>query len=360
MRLAARAGNIGFWDYDIASGRVYFSSEWKSQLGHRDDEISDDDEEWKSRLHPEDRDRVSSHFSAYVENGDSDFQTEYRMRHKDGSYRWFYVRGELLSDAAGAPQRVVGCRTDITAFKLVQQELESRIALAQLLESLARAAGEAKGPAEAMRACLERLCEFGQWTLGRVASYRSRNNLHLPDSATWYPADPAGFDEFIRVSNNLDHFKPEGKFISVVLRERKPVWLADLSTACDYGRRSIALAHGLRAAFAFPLVIQDEVAGFFEFYAGAPRLPDPLLMEASELIAAQFAVVVEHSRAREIQAQLAAIVESSNDAIVSRDRDGIIVSWNAAAERMFGWTAQEAIGQLMRHLIVPPERIGAL
>lgn len=359
LRLAARAGNIGFWDRDIASGRVYFSSEWKSQLGYRDDEISDDNEEWKSRLHPEDRDRVISRLDAYVASRRSDYQTEYRMRHKDGSYRWFYVRSELLSDAAGGPQRMVGCRIDITAFKLVQQELESRIALVQLLESLARVAGEAKGPAEAMRVCLERLCEFGQWTLGCVASYRSEGGLHLPDGVTWYPADPAGFDEFIRVSNNLDHFKPEGRFISVVLCERKPVWLEDLSAACDYCRRSIALAHGLRAAFAFPLVIQDEVAGFFEFYAATPRPPDPLLMEASELIASQLAVVVEHSRAREIQAQLAAIVESSNDAIVSRDRDGTIVSWNAAAARMFGWTAQQAIGRSIR-LIVPPERIGAL
>ncbi len=359
LRLAARAGNIGFWDRDITSDRVYFSSEWKSQLGYRDEEIPDDNEAWMSRLHPEDRDRVISHLSAFLESRRSDYQTEYRMRHKDGSYRWFYVRGELLSDAAGAPQRVVGCRIDITAFKRVQQELESRIALAQLLESLARAAGEAKGPAEAMRVCLERLCEFGQWTLGCVAIFRSGDNLHLPETATWYPADPAGFEEFIRASDNLDHFKPQGRFISVVLRERKPIWIRDLSADCDYGRRSIALAHGLRAAFAFPLVIQDEVAGFFEFYAATPRLPDPLLMEASELIASQLAVVIEHSRAREIQVKLAAIVESSNDAIVSRDRDGTVLSWNAAAERMFGWTAREAIGQSIR-LIVPPERIGAL
>lgn len=359
LRLAVRAGNIGFWDRDLASDRVYLSSEWKNQIGYRDDEISDDYEEWKSYLHPEDWNRVFSHFDAYVENRRSDYQTEYRMRHKDGSYRWFYVRGELLSDAAGAPQRVVGCRIDITAFKLVQQELESRIALVQLLESLTRVAGEVKGPAEAMRVCLERLCKFGQWTLGRVGAYRSSGSLQLPDNAVWYSADPAGFEEFIRASNNLDHVKPEGRFISVVLRERKPVWLEDLSAAGDYGRQSIALAHGLRAAFAFPLIIQDEVAGFFEFYAITPRPPDPLLMEASELIASQFAVVVEHSRAREIQAQLAAIVESSNDAIVSRDRGGIIVFWNAAAERMFGWTAQEAIGRPIR-LIVPPERIGAL
>ena len=53
---------------------------------------------------------------------------------------------------------------------------------------------------------------------------------------------------------------------------------------------------------------------------------------------------------------LASIVESSDDAIISKSLDGIIQSWNAAAERLFGYTAEQAVGQHIS-LVIPPDRI---
>jgi PAS domain S-box-containing protein len=70
-----------------------------------------------------------------------------------------------------------------------------------------------------------------------------------------------------------------------------------------------------------------------------------------------FRDTTESRRAEEVQARLAAIVDDSEDAIVSKTLDGIILSWNAGAERLFGYTAAEAVGQPIT-LIIPPERHG--
>jgi PAS domain S-box-containing protein len=69
-----------------------------------------------------------------------------------------------------------------------------------------------------------------------------------------------------------------------------------------------------------------------------------------------FRDVSERARAREAAARLAAIVENSDDAIISKGLDGVVHSWNVGAERLFGWTAAEAVGRPLIELIIPADR----
>ena len=70
-------------------------------------------------------------------------------------------------------------------------------------------------------------------------------------------------------------------------------------------------------------------------------------------VLAQAADAADLTRTEEIRLRYAAIVESSDDAIIAKTLDGVISAWNAAAERMFGYTEHEAIGQPIT-MIIPP------
>jgi diguanylate cyclase (GGDEF)-like protein/PAS domain S-box-containing protein len=227
------------------------------------------------------------------------------------------------------------------------------VALLELLEALARAANEAASPEAAMRTCLERISEYARWDFGRVAILKAGTEVPVVESSLWLTADTKRYDDFVRVSENYDYSELTGKFVSVTMREKRPVWVEDFSNTNPQGRLRDALKAGLRSGFTFPIIVQGEVAAFLEFFAQKPRKADPLLLDAVGSVGAQLARLIERARAQAVDAQLAAIVEASHDAIFSRALDGTVLSWNAGAERVFGYTAAEMIG---RHIsiIAPP------
>ena len=118
----------------------------------------------------------------------------------------------------------------------------------------------------------------------------------------------------------------------------------------------LKLAAGVRAVVCAPLLNRaDEVLGVLSIHFAAPHRPNDRDLRLLDLLALQAADYLERKGPKEAQARLAAIVEGSEDAILTKTLDGNIRSWNAGAERIFGYQAEEVIGQPVT-LFVPPER----
>ncbi len=112
--LAARGTNDGLWDWDLATDRVYYSPRWKAMLGYGEEDVGDRPAEWMDRVHPDDVGRLQAKVAAHLEGAAPHFEDEHRMRHKDGSYRWFLSRGFAVRDGTGRPYRMAGAQTDVT------------------------------------------------------------------------------------------------------------------------------------------------------------------------------------------------------------------------------------------------------
>jgi PAS domain S-box-containing protein len=123
LRLTVRVGRIGLWDWGLETNKVFFSPEWKSQIGYEDSEIADDFEEWSSRVHPDDLDATLARVQAFRNGQEADLSVEFRFRHKDGSYRWIFAHAELFRNERGKPVRMIGSHVDVTEIKKMALEL---------------------------------------------------------------------------------------------------------------------------------------------------------------------------------------------------------------------------------------------
>lgn len=92
-------------------------------IGYTEDEIGHHPSEWEGRVHSEDFARVQQAIQDHLNHETPFYVAEYRIRTKDGSYRWVLARGQAIWDAGGKPLRMVGSHTDVTDRKIEEEKL---------------------------------------------------------------------------------------------------------------------------------------------------------------------------------------------------------------------------------------------
>lgn len=114
----------GLWDWNLNSGKVFYSQQWKAMLGYADQEIGDSLDEWKSRIHPEDIDAVLEALNRHIRGETEIYRHEYRVRCRNGHYIWIFGRGMVVNrDEHGQPKRMIGTHTDITQRKSMEEQV---------------------------------------------------------------------------------------------------------------------------------------------------------------------------------------------------------------------------------------------
>lgn len=122
LKLALEASGDGVWDWNVASGEVVFSKRWKAMLGHKEHEIEGAFHEWASRVHPEDLPGAMEVVQAFQSGEIRNYHNEFRMRCKDGTWKWILARGMMASfDRRGRPVRAIGTHVDVTRYKAARE-----------------------------------------------------------------------------------------------------------------------------------------------------------------------------------------------------------------------------------------------
>jgi PAS domain S-box-containing protein len=155
--LAVKGANDAIWDMNLVTGDVYHSVRYMNMLGYESNEMADNVSftECMERIHPDDHQRVMDARDAYLKGRIPVYEVEYRLRHKDGNYRWVASRGACLRDLHGWPYRMAGSLTDITERKKLEQQLLQ----AQKMESIGILAG---GVAHEFNNLLTAISGYGQ------------------------------------------------------------------------------------------------------------------------------------------------------------------------------------------------------
>jgi PAS domain S-box-containing protein len=124
--LAAEGANDGLWDWDIVANEIYHSPRWKSMLGYEADELTQGFDDLKNLLHPDDQEYAETALDDYL-NGKADtYDIEFRLRHKDGTWRWIRDRGKALHDKNGKAIRMAGSHSDVTERKNAEESIRHR------------------------------------------------------------------------------------------------------------------------------------------------------------------------------------------------------------------------------------------
>lgn len=294
LTTAEEAAGALIYDWNVVSGEIWRSGGLSRILGWSPEEIGSGIEGWSKLRHPDDENRMKRLAYADYVQVDDRYVLEYRMRHKAGHYVWVLDSGRVFRDASGKVVRVAGATVDISARKKVEASINRQANLIDLSFEPIFVWHPEKGIVD--------------WNRGaeQLYGYNRAEAMGQPSHKLLHTISPLPKEELLEIlkvgkswTGELEHRAKDGRQIFVESRHQ---------------------------------AIDND--------------GDMLILETNHDIS-------QRKRADSYTARMAAVAVASHDALFGITLDGVIETWNPAAQRLFGYTADEAIGQHVSILAEP-------
>ena len=325
--------------FDVDGRIVYASPSHERVLGYRPEELLDRRPD--ELVHESDRDAAR----AALARADG-VAASVRVRHRDG--HWVHLEWWVSAVPGPAGDRLVSVSRDVTARVRSDRLREAHFGVTR---ALASARSLDVGAHEVLQVIAEQL----GWDTGLLWTMDVEAQV-LRCAALWSsPASEAG--EFEAMSRELALRSGEG-LPGRVWASGAPAWIADVAADRGLPRRAAAERQGVRAGVAVPVHSGGTTWGVMEFFARETREPDGQLLDVLATLGAQLGQFVERVVAeqavRDQERRKRAVVDAALDCVVTMDHRGLIVEFNPAAERTFGYAAAEVVGRELADVLVPP------
>ena len=266
--------------------------------------------------------------------------------------RWLRAAARRLPDGGR-----VSIHVDITEIKQAQTEIQDKADLIQLMRRTASNANMAESLNEAMRNVLDDVCAYSEWPVGHVYVRSEDDAKVLVSTDIWHLDEPERFATFREITEKTTLEQGAG-LPGRVAASGRPAWIFDVTKDPNFPRAKLAEDIGVKAGFACPVLMGTEAIAVLEFFAANAVEPDQSLLDTLFQIGLQLGRVAERVTARDSlldsRQRLAAVFENIYDGIITIDERGLIQRFNPAAEKIFGYAADEVIGQNTSVLMPEP------
>ncbi|XZO00643.1 MAG: PAS domain S-box protein [Microcoleus sp.] len=293
-KIAEASPNI-LYVYDLIEHKIIYANASMSHvLGYTVEELQDMGLEMISQLmHPEDLSKIPDYLQQVETGCQGDiFEVEYRMQHKDGSWRWIVSRDTVfMKTPDGRLKQILGAGTDLTESKQTEDEIK-------LLLAATQAISQSPDFESAIANVLRFLCNAIGWNFAE-AWIPAANGTVLEPSQSWYASDPT-LQAFGRESAQF--VLPLGVGLpGRIWLTKQMEWREDISDSVNpvFSRWQLAIKSGLKACFGIPILAEGEVLAILVFYQRNREALEGRIVDLVKAVATQLGSHIQRKQAEE-------------------------------------------------------------